>query len=54
MANVISEDGLNVLISNNNNNYHKNLGMLSTSTEQPWRFSSKIANLKYLIKISHK
>jgi hypothetical protein len=54
MAKVISEDSLNVFISNNNNNYHKNLGMLSTSTEQPWRFSSKIANLKYLTKTSNK
>jgi hypothetical protein len=49
---ILSGVSLHVFISNNN--YHNNLGMHSTSTEQSWRFSSKIANLKDLMKISHK
>jgi hypothetical protein len=49
---ILSGVSLHVFISNNN--YHNNLGMHSTSTEQSWRFSSKISNLKDLTKISHK
>jgi len=48
MKTILSEVNLHVFDSNNNN--HNNLGMLSTSKEQSWRFNSKIANLKDLTK----